>query len=287
MSEEAGNDTLVAEIGEAIKSMEEPKATEPQVEPGVETQGAETAEAPTAETSKEPEAFVADDDLIKRGVLAGLDVADVKAFASKEQAEKIIGALEAKTATPKTEAKTAAKDGDDGFPVADFDKAVKEMEDAKDDDGNAEYDPKFVNLFKTMSGLLKSQANEIAALKKAGATAEAQTAFDRQFGGLDEAIRSKVDAASKQKLREKFDFLVRAHKFAKDKATDADIFEEAKRIALGDLAVDDAATRKAEAIASRQTLKLARPGGESGQRGADRPASDEEIADALFRELTK
>ena len=82
MSEEAGNDTLVAEIGEAIKSMEEPNAIEPQVEPGAETQGAETVEAPTAEKPKEPEAFVADDDLIKRGVLAGLDVADVKAFAS-------------------------------------------------------------------------------------------------------------------------------------------------------------------------------------------------------------
>ena len=278
---------MLAEIGEAIDSMEQPKAPEPQVEPGAGTQPEPTTEEPKTETPAALEAFVADDDLIKRGVLAGLDVADVKAFASKEQAEKIIAALETKTATPKTEAKTAPKDGDDGFPVTDFEKAVKEMEDAKDEDGNPDYDPKIVGLLKTMSGLLKSQSNEIAALKKAGATAEAQTAFDKQFGSLDEATRSKVDAASKQKLREKFDFLARAHKFAKDKATDADIFEEAKRIALGDLAVDDAATRKAEAIANRQSLRLARPGGESGQRGTDRPATEEDVVNELFDALTK
>lgn len=287
MSEQAGNDNMLAEIGEAIKSMEEPNATEPQAQPGAGTQPEPIAEAPKVETPADAADFVADDDLIKRGVLAGLDVADVKAFKSAEQAERILAALEAKKGTPTTEAKTAPKEGDDGFPVAEFDKAVKEMEDAKDEDGNPDYDPKFVSMFKAMSGLLKSQANEIAALKKAGQSAEAQTAFDRQFGGLDEGIRNKVDAASKQKLKEKFDFLVRAHKFAKDKATDADIFEEAKRIALGDLMADGEAQRRAEALANRQSLRLARPGGESGQRGTDRPATEEDIANALFNQLTK
>jgi len=287
MSEQLENGTLEAEIGEAIKSMEQPNATEPQVQPGAGTQPEPTVEEPKTETPAAPEAFVADDELIKRGVLAGLDVADVKAFASKEQAEKILAALEAKKESPKTETKTAPDGGDDGFPVAEFEKAVQEMEDAKDEDGNPEYDPKIVSLLKGMSGLLKSQANEIAALKKAGQSAEAQTAFDRAFGGLDEAVRSKVDAPTKEKLKTKFDFLSRAHKFAHDKATDAEVFEEAKRIVLGDLVADDAATRKAEAIAKRQSLAIARPGGESGQRGTDRPATEEDIAETLFNALTK
>lgn len=284
MSDTTGNDTLMAEIGEAVKSMEQPNVTEPQVKPGATTQPEPTE--PKVEEPSTKEAFVADDEILKRGILAGLDVADVKAFASKEQAERIIAALEAKKETPKNETKTGTKDGDDGFPVEDFEKAVNEMENEKDDDGEPTYDPKFVAMFKAMGGLLKSQANEIAVLKKAGASAEAQTAFDKAFGGLSEGVRGKIDAATKEKLKTKFDFLTKAHKFAKDKATDEEVFEEAKKLVIGDLDADDTATRVAEALAKRQNLTLARPGGESGQRGSDKPMTEEDIVDALYKKLT-
>lgn len=287
MSEEAKNDTMTAEIEKAIDAMEPTPAPEPQVKPGAETQPVATQEEPKTETPSTPEAFVADDDLIKRGILAGLDVADVKAFQSKEQAERILAALESKAEPKSQKAEGTKKDDGAGFPADDFEKAVKEMEDAKDEDGNPDYDPKFISLFKTMSALLKSQSTEIAALKKAGATADVQSAFDKSFSGLDEGVRAHVDAATKSKLKAKFNFLKSAHESAKDKATDAEVFEEASKIVLGDLISNAGAEARAAAAAKRQALALARPGGESGLKGNDRPATEEDVAHELFQALTK
>lgn len=283
MSESANNDNIEAEIGETIKSMETQTATEPKAQPGTPEQ---IADEPKRETSADNEGFVADDALIKRGVLAGLDVEDVKAFKSAEQAERILSKLEAK-AEPKTEAKTALKDEGAGFPAEDFDDAVKEITDAKDDDGNPEYDPKLVNLFKAMSGLLKIQGEEIAALKKAGASAEAQTTFDKAFNGLDKVVRSHVDAATKSQLKAKFDFLKAAHESAKDNATDGEVFDEASKIVLGDIISKAGEESKASAVSRRNLMALARPGGESGQNGVQKPMTEEDIANALFEQLTK
>lgn len=284
MSEEAINDTIQAEIGEAIKSMEAAEAIEPQVKPG--TTPEPTTEQPKEDTPAASEAFVADDALIKRGVLAGLDVEDVKAFKSAEQAERILAKLEA-AAEPKNETKAKPEDDGAGFPAEDFEKAVKEITDAKDEDGNPEYDPKIVKLLSAMSGLLKNQGEQIAALKKAGATAEAQTSFDREFGGLDKEVRSHVDAATRSKLKAKFDFLKAAHESAKDKATDGEVFEEASKIVLGDLISKAGTEARAAAAAKRGSLALARPGGESGQNGTQKPMTEEDIASALFEQLTK
>lgn len=284
MSEEAINDTIQAEIGEAIKSMEAAEAIESQVEPG--TTPEPTTEQPKEDTPAASEAFVADDALIKRGVLAGLDVEDVKAFKSAEQAERILAKLEA-AAEPKTETKAKPEDDGAGFPAEDFEKAVKEITDAKDEDGNPEYDPKIVKLLSAMSGLLKNQGEQIAALKKAGTTAEAQTSFDREFGGLDKEVRSHVDAATRSKLKAKFDFLKAAHESAKDKATDGEVFEEASKIVLGDLISKAGTEARAAAAAKRGSLALARPGGESGQNGTQKPMTEEDIASALFEQLTK
>ena len=122
MSEQVGNGSIEAEIGEAIKSMETPTEIKPQEQPGTPPEPI-PEEPPKGEvTPAETQDFVADDALIKRGVLAGLDVADVKAFKSAEQADRILAALEAK-AEPKTEAKTDPKDEGAGFPAEDFDKA--------------------------------------------------------------------------------------------------------------------------------------------------------------------
>lgn len=285
MSDATENDTLQSEIGEAIKSMETTNATGQRAEPG-ETPEPETAGRPKEVTPAATEAFAADDALIKRGVLAGLDVEDVKAFKSAEQAERILSALEAKAET-KTETKTDPKDGGAGFPAEDFDKAIKEITDAKDEDGNPEYDPKLTKLLTTMSGLLKSQNEEIAALKKAGRSAEVQTTFDKAFGGLDKGVRSHVDAATKSKLKAKFDFLKAAHESAKDKATDDEVFEEASKIVLGDIMSKAGAEARAAAAAKRSQLALARPGGESGNGGVQKPATIEDAVDELFEQLTK
>ena len=285
MSDTAGNDNILSEIGEAIKSMETTDAKTPQVEPG--TQPVVQPEEP-----KEPkipaaqEEFVADDALLKRGILAGLDVADVKAFKSAEQAERILAKLEAK-AEPKTETNTEPKDNGAGFPVEGLEKTLKEITEAKDEDGNPEYDPKLTGLLKDMGGMLKRLSEENAALKKAGKSAEVQTTFDKAFSGLNEGVRSHVDAATKSKLKAKFDFLKSAHESAKDKATDAEVFEEASKIVLGDLITNAGAEARAAAAAKRSQMALARPGGESGQHGAQKPVTEEDIANALYEQLTK
>lgn len=286
MSEQVGNGSIEAEIGEAIKSMETPTEIKPQEQPGTQLEPIPEKPPKGEGTPAETQDFVADDALIKRGVLAGLDVADVKAFKSAEQADRILSALEAKAET-KTETKTDPKDEGAGFPAEDFDKAIKEITDAKDEDGNPEYDPKLTKLLTTMSGLLKSQNEEIAALKKAGRSAEVQTTFDKAFGGLDEGVRSHVDAATKSKLKAKFDFLKAAHESAKDKATDDEVFEEASKIVLGDLMSKAGAEARAAAAAKRNQMALARPGGESGQNGVQKPMTEEDIAKALYEQLTK
>lgn len=287
MSEQMNNDTMAAEIGEAIKTMNEENAPTPQVDPGKETQPVATAEPEPKKETSAAEEFVADDALLKRGILAGLDAEDVRAFKSAEQAERILAKLEAKKETPKEEAKGEPNGDGAGVPTDEFDKMVKEMEDAKDEDGNPDYDPKFVAMFKAMGSLLKSQSTELAALKKAGASAQAQTTFDKAFGGLDEGVRSHVDAATKSKLKAKFDFLKTAHASAKDKATDTEVFEEASKIVLGDLLSSAGAESRTAAAQKRQSLAIARPGGESGLKGNDRPMTEEDIAEAMFRQLTK
>ena len=286
MSEQIENGSIEAEIGEAIKSMETSTDIKPQEQPGAQPEPIPEEQPKGEGTPAETQDFVADDALIKRGVLAGLDVADVKAFKSAEQAERILAKLEAK-AEPKTETKAATEKDGAGFPAADFDAAVKEITDAQDEDGNPEYDPKIVKLLTAMSGLLKSQGEQIASLKKAGKSAEVQTMFDKAFGGLDEGVRSHVDAATKSKLKAKFDFLKSAHESAKDKATDDEVFEEASKIVLGDLIAKAGAESRAAAAAKRSQLAIARPGGESGQHGVQRPMTEEDIANALFEQLTK
>lgn len=284
MSEAAVNDTIEAEIGEAIKSMETPIATEPQAQPG--TTPEPIADEPEKKTPSAHEDFVADDSLIKRGILAGLDVEDVKAFKSAEQAERILAKLEAK-AEPTTETKTTPNVADAGFPADDFEKAVKEITEAEDEDGNPEYDPKIARLLAAMSGLLKSQGEQIAALKKAGVSAEAQTTFDKAFDGLNKGVRAHVDAATKSQLKAKFDFLKAAHESAKDNATDDEVFDEASKIVLGDLMSKAGAESRAAAAARRNQMALARPGGESGQNGVQKPMTEADIANALFEQLTK
>ena len=276
---------MLSEIGEAIKSMETTDATTPQVEPG--TQPVVQPEEPKEpKTPAAQEEFIVDDALLKRGILAGLDVADVKAFKSAEQAERILAKLEAKAET-KTETNTEPKGNGAGFPAEDLEKTLKEITEAKDEDGNPEYDPKLTGLLKEMGGMLKRLSEENAALKKAGKSAEVQTTFDKAFSGLDEGVRSHVDAATKSKLKAKFDFLKSAHESAKDKATDAEVFEEASKIVLGDLITNAGAEARAAAAAKRNQMAIARPGGESGQHGAQKPMTEEDIANALFEQLTK
>lgn len=285
-----GDDNLLKELGEAVSETVGAKAApegevaeaKAEVEPAKDPEPAETDAA-----KDDPKPFEADDALIERAVKAGLSVADAKAFANKEQADRILTALEAKTAKPGDGTKGAADKGGEGFPTDEFDAIVKAMEDDKDEDGNSNFDPNILKALKAMGSLAKSQAKELAALRAAGKTAAAVTSFDKGFAGLDEGVRSHVDAATKSQLRKKFDFLKSAHESAKDGAKDEEVFGEAVKLVLGDIVQTASAENKAAALEQRASLRLARPGGQSGLRGQDKPMTEEEMANALFDALTK
>ena len=285
-----GDDNLMKELGEAVsETVGAEAAPKDEVAPAkAEEQPVEeqNAEAENAE-AEAPKPFEADDALIERAVKAGLSVADAKAFANKDQADRILTALEAKAAKPGDETKGAADKGGEGFPTDEFDAIVKAMEDDKDEDGNSNFDPNILKALKTIGSLAKNQAKELAALKAAGATVVAETSFDKGFAGLDEGVRSHVDAATKSQLRKKFDFLKSAHESAKDGAKDEEVFGEAVKLVLGDIVQTASAEGKAAALEQRASLRLARPGGQSGLRGQDKPMTEEEMANALFDALTK
>ncbi len=282
MSDEMKNDTIQSNLEGIVKSMSEEMnttATEP------------TANAADKETdvAAEPkaEAFVADDALIERAVKAGLSVADVKAFTNGEMADRILSALEAKTSPKETKADATTKPSDAENPVDDFAEMLTNIENDTDEDGEPNFSPEFVKLFKALGSRFDAMKKEIAELRGAGESAKKQTAFDKAYEGLDEGVREHVDAASKSQLKKKFDFLKAAHDSAQDGATDEEVFDEAKSIVLGDVVSRAQADSEIAALAKRKSLALARPGGESGQRGTDKPMTEEDIANALFAALTK
>lgn len=273
------------EIEGAVKSMTD---TPNNPNPGIDPAKA-AADKPDDPAAVEPaaEAYVPGDDVIERAVKAGMSIADAKLFANAEQADRILTALEAGKAPAKTETTDTTNDEGEGFPTEEFDKAIKAMEDDKDEDGNPNYDPNILNLLKTMGGVVKDQAKQIKDLKSAGKSAAVQSAFDKSFAGLDESVRSHIDAAKKTQLKKKFDFLKSAHASAKDGVSDEEVFEEAGKLVLGDLVATADAHNKGAALEQRNSIRLARPGGQSGLRGADKPMTETDIAQALVDALTK
>lgn len=282
MSDELKNDTIQANLEGIVKSMsEEAKTTATEPTANAADKGTDVAAEPKAE------AFAADDALIERAVKAGLSVADAKSFANGEVADRILTALEAKASPKEEKADATTKPGDAENPVDDFVEMLNKVENDKDDDGEPNYSPEFVRMFKALGARFDAMKKEIAELRGAGETARKQTAFDKAFDGLDEGVREHVDAASKSQLKKKFDFLKAAHDSAQDGASDEEVFNEAKSIVLGDVVSRAQADSELAALAKRKSLALARPGGESGQRGTDKPMTEEDIANALFAALTK
>lgn len=282
MSAEARNDTIQANLEGIVKEMSEETKV---ATPGEEASAASPAVADVA--GAKAEAFAADDALIERAVKAGLSVADAKAFASGEQADRILSALESSKSTKEAKADEHGEADGAGFPADDFADVLKVIEEDRDEDGEPNYDPNLIKAIKGLGARFDAMRKELAELRGASESAKEQSVFDKAFDGLDEGVREHVDAASKSKLKKKFDFLKAAHASAKDGATDEEVFNEAKSIVLGDVVSRAQADSELAALSRRKSLALARPGGESGQRGTDKPMTEEDIANALFAALTK
>ena len=96
---------------------------------------------------------------------------------------------------------------------------------------------------------------------------------------LDEGVRSHIDAAHKSKLKAKFDLLEAGYKAQNANVSREEVFREAASLALGDLIGRADEERKATQLERRKAVALARPGGESGQRGGQSAAEDDPFAD--------
>lgn len=248
-----------AEASGVTDVAEEKKEESPSVEE-------EAAEAAESETSSEEKRFVPDDALIERAVKAGLSVSDAKEFTSAEMAERFIGKLEESAGT-KTKADGQKEDEGEGSPA-------DEIPDLADD---GDYDPQIVQLFKVMKSVIGRQSKELASLKSAGEAAAKQSYFDSKFDGLDQGVRSHVDAAKRSQLKAKFDMLEAGYKAVNAKVDRDAVFNEAVSLAIGDIVQKAKSDSKADALSKRKSLALARPGGESGQKNGAANA-DNEIA---------
>lgn len=278
---------IAKELSAAVTEVVDPKPEAPARGDG-DGEGKPHAEpaGKDAETAPEPKAekFKADNELTERAIRAGLTLEDVKSFSSKEQADRMLALLEAKSEVkPKDEEANGEANGDgEGFPaIKEFEETLKAME----DDGD--YAPEFLKMFKGMTAMLKQQLETIASLKKAGATAEAASFFDEQVNGLGADVAKHLDAASRSKLEAKFKMLERA--YADDSSMKReDIFREAATLAIGDILAKAESEGKAAKLKERRNLALARPGGEQGNNGKPVQLTTEEgVANAVFEMLTK
>lgn len=139
------------EISETTKTIDTNAAAE-----------AETAIADTqAETAAE-DAFVPDDALIKRGILAGMEMEDIRSFGSKEAAERIIAKLESKA--PSKATKAEGDDGD-GVPAIDFDGLSED----------AGYDPVLLKGINSLKAVVEAQGKFIQKLTAGKSPSQKET----------------------------------------------------------------------------------------------------------------
>lgn len=235
------------------------------------TAGATDAAAP-ADGAADAPATPADDAaaqaLFDRAIRAGISSADLFAMKDPALVERMVALAEKANGVSQEQKKEQGSESTDGAgqPADDLEAALARME----EDGD--YD---ANLMQALKGLVK----ENRAMKSARETAERQAFFDGQLKTLDEGVRSHVDAAHKSMLKAKFDLLMAGYG-ASGAATPSreQVFQEAARLALGDLMGRAAEERKAAALDQRRNLTLARPGGENGARGGA-SATDDPFAD--------
>lgn len=252
---------------------------EQEVKPTEVVEDTPTKEEPKKPEDKKPAAkFVPDDALIERAIKAGLSMKEAKEFSSAEFADAMLSRLEA-ASKPKEVKEVKKSEGDDS-PTKEFDEMLAKME------SDEEYNEDFIKMFKGMSSLLKSQAEEIKTLKSSGKTASEKSFLDTQISALGENVAKHLDAASKSKLEAKFKVLKKVYSEENPKMADEEIFKEAAKLAIGDILDKVNAESKAAKAAERKTLTLARPGGEQGLKTAKAKSIDDIVAE-IAAEMNK
>jgi hypothetical protein len=274
--------TDAVEKAEAVRKAAEDHAKpgdEPTTEPG-EDKGA-NADVPPPEGDKggkkddPPPPETISDDLIERAIRAGIPMKDAREIKNSEVLGRMCEKLE--SAGKATEER---KPGGDSKEEG-GDDPLKDVPDLNPE----EYDEKIVAGFKAMKDIIRKQHAMIAKLGEGSARQEEAT-IDTRLQGLGKAFAEAAPAGSEKRaeLEKKITVLKAGYKAAGEDVADDAVFQEAAKIALGDVEDSEADGRKAAALDKRRKLHLNRPSGSSIKPAGDVLADVAAEIDARFGE---
>ena len=262
---------------ETAETTETPTDGEPSPAEGAESAENGGEEQP-ADSGGDDKPFEPEDALVERAIKAGLSLADARSFKSKDSMERILTALEATASKPnETEGEDAHADEGSGADGDDAQSSLAQIPELSEDEG---YDEGLVAAFNGLRRLAIQQSETIANLVKAGESAKAKDRFSHLVDTLDESVRKGMDAPTRSHLKKQYDILSAGYKAMKTEKKDDEIFKEAATLALGDRLSEAALKSRADALAKRRNLALAKPGGEGAARKLNGSDSDDPAAQA-------
>jgi hypothetical protein len=195
---------------------------------------------------------------VERAIKAGMTLADVKKINDPEVLDRLCDRLEA-TASTKADEKAEADVGDDDFDMPDLDPE--------------EFDENLVAWANAAKNIIKRQ-NEIIKGMKQG---EKLSFFDSQVNALGIEVGDK-----KAVLNKKYEALLAGYEATGENVTEAEVFQEAAKLVLGDEI--KAAREKSDKadLAKRNKLLVNRP---SGQNASVHKDPLDEIAEEIDRKF--
>lgn len=230
-----------------------------------------------------------DDTTVERAVKAGMTISSAKLFADKTSLLEVVSLLEGKT-SKKEDSKPSDSGGDDP------DEDDIEVPDLSEDDG---YDPALVKAFAALKKMAMKQSETIKTLKAGGGSPGGKDWFESKVGALGEAFKDSLGVGvtspkpeqveARNKVKIKFDVLSAGYKQAKLEVSTDEVFSEALKMVVGDVAEVASDAAKAKALAARNSkLQIQRPSpvdGKTGKQSVDDIRRD--IADEIDAKFFK
>ena len=217
-----------------------------------------------------------DDSHIERAVKAGMSITDAREFKSADALERMCNMLEKSSDD---------SNGDDDEGAAKISKEGNDLLDGIPDLDPDEYDAEIVSGFKAMKDIIRAQ-NELINGIKGGSDL---SWFDNQIDSLGEGFVESVgnsasikagspQAGKRDELKVKFDVLTAGYKgIGSDKSRD-EIFNEASKLVLGDVAAKVRNDDKSAKLGKRVSQHVSRP---TGQNQKSKNDAFEDVSEML------
>lgn len=229
-----------------------------------------------------------DDTTVERAVKAGMTISSAKLFADKTSLLEVVSLLEGKTSK-----KEDRKPSDSGGVDPEDEISIPDLE------NEDEYDPALIAGYKAMKATILKQSETIKTLKAGGGSPGGKDWFESKVGALGEAFKDSLGVGvtspkpeqveARNKVKIKFDVLSAGYKQAKLEVSTDEVFSEALKMVVGDVAEVASDAAKAKALAARNSkLQIQRPSpvdGKTGKQSVDDIRRD--IADEIDAKFFK